>query len=162
MNTKDYNHCVETYSDSLYRYLCRNYHDMEMAKDVVQSVFEKLWIKRDHLKMEEARAYLFTMARNKAIDIWRKNHRIVAIEDHHDRRVAQSSSQSFEDIDYARYCLRKLNEKQKTVLLLREYEGHSYEDISEITGLTLSQVKIILFRARKKVMDTVKKKSKAI
>ncbi len=162
MDTKDYNHCVKTYADSLYRYLCRSYRDEEMAKDVVQSVFEKLWIKRNNLKMEEARAYMFTMARNKAIDIWRKNHRIIAIEEYHDRQIASPQTQAFEDLDYVSYCLRNLKENQKTILLLREYEGHSYEDIAEIMGMSLSQVKIILFRARKKVMETVKKKSEAI
>ena len=161
MTTKDYNQCVNDYSDALYRYLSRMYTDQEMARDVVQSVFEKLWIKRDELNLREVKSYLFTMARNKAIDVWRKNKRIISIQEHHDR-VELNKAKSFEDMDYVNYCLRELNENQKSILLLREYEGHSYEDIAEITGMTLSQIKINLFRARKKVMNTVKKKSRAI
>lgn len=161
MTTKDYNHCVNELSDALYRYLCRSYSDAEMAKDVVQSVFEKLWIKRNELEVKEVRSYLFTMARNRAIDVWRKERRVIPIEAHHER-ATRSQTTAFEDMDYVNYCLRDLSENQKSIILLREYEGHSYEDIAEIMGMSLSQIKIILFRARKKVLNTVKKKSRAI
>ncbi len=44
--------------------------------------------------------------------------------------------------------LKQLPEIQKTVLLLRDYEGYSYEEIGEITSLHESQVKVYIFRAR--------------
>lgn len=51
------------------------------------------------------------------------------------------------------YALGKLPENQKTVILLRDYEGYSYEEIEQITGLSASQVKVYLFRARKSMKD---------
>lgn len=45
-------------------------------------------------------------------------------------------------------ALSKLPEIQKSVILLRDYEGYSYEQIGEITGLTESQVKVYIYRAR--------------
>ena len=45
-------------------------------------------------------------------------------------------------------ALNKLPEIQKSVVLLRDYEGYSYEEIGEICGLKESQVKVYIFRAR--------------
>ena len=46
-------------------------------------------------------------------------------------------------------ALEKLPEIQKSVVLLRDYEGYNYTEIGEITGLKESQVKVYIFRARK-------------
>ena len=162
MTTRDYNNCVHEYSDALYSYLCRSYSDQEMAKDVIQSVFEKLWVKKDELDVKQVKSYLYTMVRNKAIDVWRKERRVISIDSHHDRAQQNKLTESFEYMEEAQFLLKDLDEKQKTILLLREYEGQSYQDIAEIMEMSLSQVKIILFRARKKLMNINKKKSKAI
>ncbi|RLD49112.1 MAG: RNA polymerase sigma factor, partial [Bacteroidetes bacterium] len=45
-------------------------------------------------------------------------------------------------------ALKKLNEVQRSVILLRDYEGYSYQEIGEITGLSESQVKVYIYRAR--------------
>ena len=45
-------------------------------------------------------------------------------------------------------ALDKLPEIQRSVILLRDYEGYSYEEIGEITGLNESQVKVYIYRAR--------------
>jgi RNA polymerase sigma factor (sigma-70 family) len=45
----------------------------------------------------------------------------------------------------------KLPDMQKTVLLLRDYEGYDYAEIGKITNLSESQVKVYIFRARKEM-----------
>ncbi len=45
-------------------------------------------------------------------------------------------------------ALARLNETQRSLVLLKDYEGYSYEEIGEITGLSASQVKVYLHRAR--------------
>jgi RNA polymerase sigma-70 factor (ECF subfamily) len=45
-------------------------------------------------------------------------------------------------------ALSRLSEIQRTVVLLRDYEGYSYEEIGEITGLNEAQVKVYIYRAR--------------
>ena len=44
-----------------------------------------------------------------------------------------------------------MNQIQKTVLLLRDYEGYTYSEIGEMTGLTETQVKVYIFRARRQM-----------
>ena len=67
------------------------------------------------------------------------------------------------DLDLGSFEQRELIEKaftqipsiQKSVILLRDYEGYSYEEIADITGLNLSQVKVYIFRGRKKMQSAI-------
>jgi RNA polymerase sigma factor (sigma-70 family) len=45
-------------------------------------------------------------------------------------------------------ALSRLNDRQRSLVLLKDYEGYSYEEIAEITGLNIAQVKVTLHRAR--------------
>mgnify|MGYP002152686501 CR=1 FL=1 len=52
-------------------------------------------------------------------------------------------------------ALNTLPEKQKSVILLRDYEGYSYQEIGEITEMSESQVKVYIFRARKALKNYI-------
>lgn len=54
-------------------------------------------------------------------------------------------------------ALQKLPEIQKSVVLLRDYEGYIYTEIAEITGLNESQVKVYIFRARVTLREYIKR-----
>ena len=148
MTDKDYNHCVDTHADSLYRFILKNIKNVSDAQDIVQNAFEVLWNQHREINREKSKAYLFKVAYNNMIDIIRKNKRLdypeevpgnEAINAHHE-------VDTMEIIDVA---LNKLPEIQKTVVLLRDYEGYDYKEIGNITGLNESQVKVYIFRARK-------------
>ncbi|MCB0599802.1 MAG: RNA polymerase sigma factor [Saprospiraceae bacterium] len=158
MNAKEYNQCVEHYADALYRYVHRGFRHIDDAQDIVQHCFEKLWMKREQIGMPEAKAFLYVSARNASIDDWRKNHRIVSFENHTQQDSGYEPDEVFETMDFARECLHHLPEVQRSIFLLREYEGHAYEEIAEQLELTLSQVKVNLFRARKKIHEFMQEK----
>ena len=54
------------------------------------------------------------------------------------------------------HSLELLSDVQKSILLLRDYEGHSYDEIAEILQISESQVKVYLFRARQKMKEYLK------
>ena len=54
-------------------------------------------------------------------------------------------------------ALGRLPEIQKSVVLLRDYEGYNYAEIAEITGLSESQVKVYIFRARKSLQSYLRR-----
>ncbi len=146
MTLEEYNFSVKTYADGLYRFMLK-FADAETAKDIVQDCFEKLWIKRETVDGEKAKSYLFTAAYNTMIDKKRKNKRLDFIES----IPTQTSSTQMPNPDLQELLHKALNtlpEIQKTVVILRDYEGYSYEEIGEITGLGESQVKVYIFRAR--------------
>jgi len=147
MTVKEYNDCVEMHADGVYRFILKHLQDDMPAKDVVQDSFEKLWLKLQEVSFEKAKSYLFTTAYHTMIDYIRKNKRITSME----AAPEMVSNHSMESVDLPEILeegLKRLPEIQRTVVLLRDYEGYSYEEIADITNLTPSQVKVYIYRGR--------------
>ncbi|MDP9041550.1 MAG: RNA polymerase sigma factor, partial [Bacteroidota bacterium] len=142
-----YNDCVKLYADGLYRFMLKSTRQVEDARDLVQSSFEKLWQHRSEVNTQKAKSYLFTIAYHKMIDLNRKNTRMEFRENLPDQMETMPGDNTrLKDI--LEKALNRLNERQRSLVLLKDYEGYSYEEITEITGLNLTQVKITLHRAR--------------
>jgi len=147
MTEREYNECVTTYADNVYRFILKNLRHEEDAKDVVQTAFEKMWRNREEVDATKSKSYLFTVAYHQMIDHIRKNKRIHLKEDfHEDAKGAVAPKHDTKRI--VNEALSKLNEKQRSLVMLKDYEGYSYEEIGKITGLNESQVKVYLHRAR--------------
>ncbi len=147
MTIAEYNKSVDDYSDGIYRFVLKNLKHEDRAQDVVQDTYEKLWVKVNEVAADKVRSYLFTTAYHTMIDLIRKEKRMTAFEqEKHDRPVAPRHYTGLSQIlDEA---VNRLPEDQRSVIMLRDYEGYSYEEIAEITGLSESQVKVYIFRAR--------------
>ncbi|MCB0820511.1 MAG: RNA polymerase sigma factor [Bacteroidetes bacterium] len=148
MTVSEFNQSVDSYSDNIYRFILKNMKDEDEARDVVQDTFEKVWLKAADVAFEKAKSYLFTTAYRLMLERIRKKKRQEPI-DNSLRIVAGSTREP--DFDLKRVlteALDKLSEIQRSVVMLRDYEGYSYEEIGEITGLNESQVKVYIFRAR--------------
>jgi len=148
MTTEDYNKCVDSFADSVYRFILKNIGDDEKAKDVVQDSFEKMWVKVDEISAEKAKSYLFTTAYHTMIDRIRKDSKQESIDDKAYNNHSYSE-QYYGLKDIIDEAVAKLPEIQRSVILLRDYEGYAYNEIGDITGLSEAQVKVYIFRARK-------------
>ncbi len=147
MTIKEYNKSVDLFSDAVFRFVLKNAKDEEVAKDIVQETYTKMWVKVDTVSFEKAKSYIFTTAYHTLIDYFRKNKRIVDFENVNE--VSYSHSENYSDIgEILTSAVDKLPEKQRTVIMLRDYEGYSYKEIAEITDLNESQVKVYIYRAR--------------
>ena len=147
MTPAEYNACVDQHADALFRFVVKNIKDRDAARDVVQDTFEKMWLKVDKVELSKAKSYLFTTGYHTMIDKIRKEQRAGLLEDQHEELV--KTENHFSDIKKVLdKALGTLNEIQRSVILLRDYEGYSYEEIGEITGLNESQVKVYIYRAR--------------
>jgi len=147
MTEKEYNQCVNLYADNVYRFILKNLRQEADAQDVVQGAFEKMWVNRKLVENERCKSYLFTVAYHQMIDHIRKNKRITLREDFkEDAKVYDTKQHDTKRV--LNEALNKLNETQKSLVMLKDYEGYSYQEIGEITGLNESQVKVYLHRAR--------------
>ncbi len=147
MTTQDYNHCVDQYADGVYRFILKNIKDEDKARDVVQDSFEKMWNKISEIESTKAKSYLFTTAYHTMIDLIRKDRKQTELNDEDINN--QKTNNGYSDLkEVLHNALTKLPEIQKHVILLRDYEGYSYQEIGEITGLNESQVKVYIYRAR--------------
>ncbi len=138
---------MDMYADNVYRFILKNIKDEDKAKDVVQDSFEKLWLKATEVSFEKSKSYLFSIAYHTMIDLIRKEKRLVGISGTPEDELSHSNQYS--DInELLQRAVQQLPEVQRNVVMLRDYEGYSYEEIGEITGLTESQVKVYIYRAR--------------
>lgn len=148
MTVQEFNNCVDQYSDGVYRFIVKNIGHEADAQDIVQTAFEKLWINREKVVSIKVKSYLFTVAYNQMIDHIRKGKK-ESITDNFDEVNAQTHTNS--NAELKQILLRAINElnpTQKSLVLLKDYEGYSYQEIGAIMNLSESQVKVYLHRAR--------------
>ncbi|KIC92196.1 RNA polymerase sigma factor [Flavihumibacter sp. ZG627] len=147
MTEREYNECVRQYADNVYRFIVKNLRHEEDARDVVQSAFEKMWQRREEVEYEKSKSYLFTVAYHQMIDHLRKSKRVLLKEGFNEQTtiINKPVNNLKKILDEA---LARLGETQRSLVLLKDYEGYSYEEIGRITGLSESQVKVYLHRAR--------------
>lgn len=114
---------------------------------MVQNSFEVLWARKDTVAPEKAKSFLFQVAYNQSVDLYRKQSRVKYPE-----TIPVECSHTPGNPDLKRVldrALAQLDEQSRALVLLKDYEGYKYEEIGQITGLNETQVKVYLHRARK-------------
>jgi len=147
MTVEEYNRAVDAYADNLYRFVVKNLKNDMASSDVIQDTFEKLWMKLEEVSAFKVKSYLFTSAYHTMIDYIRKEKRYIDVNPVHMHEL--SGNDQYSDLgEVLERAVQNLPEDQKAVVMLRDYEGYSYREIAEITGLSESQVKVYIYRAR--------------
>ena len=156
MDRSQYNQCVELYADRLFRFAFSSLRNREQAEDVVQESFARVWEKVKTVDFAKAKSYLFTTAHHAMIDEVRHRQRFASVEEPlpSDAKTIQSPYPDVNDILHK--ALASLPEAQRNAVLLRDYEGYSYQEIGDITGMSEAQVKINIFRARTALKNKLK------
>ena len=147
MTVQEYNLSVDDYSDRLFRFVLKSIKDRYTAEDIVQDSYEKMWKNRENIDGNKVKSYLFTTAYHTMIDRLRKDKRMVATDALPIGTEGPSGQYSDlkEQLDEA---VQRLPEVQRIVLVLRDFEGYSYQEIGQICDLGESQVKVYIYRAR--------------
>jgi RNA polymerase sigma-70 factor (ECF subfamily) len=147
MTPAEYNKCVDIHADGLFRFILKNMRDEEEARDVVQDAFEKMWRNIQTIDGAKAKSYLFTTGYHTMIDRIRKKKRISDYTEVNEESLFHT--EQYSDLkEVLNQGLKLLPDVQKAVITLRDFEGYSYEEIGNITGLSESQVKVYIYRAR--------------
>ena len=151
MTRSEYNSVVENHIHKLYGYALKFLHNSEDANDIVQNVFEKLWVNRKKVEVEKAKSWMFTTAHNGMLNFIQKKQRLQYWDTNKLPEQSESVNNEKESQEVVNRIVGILPPLQKSIILLRDLEGYSYEEIGEILNLSKSQVKVYLFRARNKV-----------
>lgn len=156
MDRSQFNQCVEQYADRLFRFAFSSLRNREEAEDVVQESFARVWEKRGDVDFAKAKSYLFTTAHHAMIDEVRHRQHFASTEEPLPTE-AKTEQNLYPDVnDILHKALATLPEAQRNALLLRDYEGYSYQEIGDITGMSEAQVKINIFRARTALKNKLK------
>jgi RNA polymerase sigma factor (sigma-70 family) len=156
MNAKEYNLLVENQADAIYRFILKCTKHSDDTQDIVQDAFEKIWMNKENINKEKAKSYLFSTAYHTMIDRIRKVKRMTVLEDHHEN-MHYYSEEYTGTAELIENAVNQLPADQRSVVLLRDYEGYAYNEIGEITGLTESQVKVYIHRARTFLRNYIEK-----
>lgn len=158
MTVSEYNQCVDLHSDGLYRFLLKNVRDKDKARDLVQDTYAKLWMKVEEVSFEKAKSYIFTAGYHTMIDQMRREKRHIDYQAEEMATMQNGTNRQYTDLqEILQEALDRLPPVQKSVIMLRDYEGYSYEDIEKITGLNESQVKVYIYRGRIALKDYIVK-----
>ena len=160
MDLETFKSYVLPVKDKLFRFAFRMVQSEEEAQDIVQEAYVRIWNNIEKLReAANPEAWCMTVTKNLALDALRSRKRSEQVELKPDRLKVETGTdpgvtlEANDTMDAIRSIMNELPEKQKEVLHLRDIEGYSYDEISEIMEITLSQVKVNLFRARKKVKE---------
>lgn len=154
MDLKLYNDCVKLYSDGLYRFAIKSCGNVEEAKDIVQNCYEVLWQNRADVNYEKAKSFLFTIAYRKSMDVHRNNNKMQLMPAFEEHKMGTIGSK-LEVENLVNIALNQLDETSRSLIVLKDLEGYNYDEMCKITALNLSQVKVYLYRARKKMKDFI-------
>ena len=150
MDSKLYELYVNDYADALYRFALRLFRESDSAKDAVQESFLRLW--QNPHEINHPKAYLFKTLYRVFVDEQRQRKLLDTYAENIQKQGSEPSArpaiEQNERKEMIEEALKRLPDIQKTVVMLRDYEGYSYHEIGQIAGLSESQVKTYIFRAR--------------
>lgn len=151
--------------DKLFRLALRITLNREDAEDIVQETLISVWREmQQDVAIDNVEALAMTICRNRSIDLSeRKEQQNISFDEQlHD--TIDSTPSPYEQmvgderIRQLHEQLNSLPEKQRTAIQLRDIEGRSYREISEVMQISESDVKVNIFRARKKLKELLSSK----
>jgi RNA polymerase sigma factor (sigma-70 family) len=150
--------------NKLFRFALKFLGNEEDAKDVVQEVFIRVWNGREQMnEVQNWEAWCMRITRNLSLDkirsVTRKQTQPIeeTFDIHQDALTPYESTEIDESMQRVRMIISTLPEKQRQVIHLRDVEGYSYNEISDILEMDMNQVKVNLFRARNAVREQLTK-----
>lgn len=143
----------------LYRMAYLWLKDRDEAEDAVQEALEKAWTEREQLqKSDNPTGWMVRVVKNQSLLKIREKRRWTELGETDIPAIDNEENDHTASVKAVFGFLSRLPEKQQEVFLLREVEGLTYEEISEYLNLSMEQVKVSLFRARKNLQKFVSKK----
>lgn len=150
MTTREYNDCVRRYGDDLYRFALRYAGETMAAEDAVQDTFVLLWEQHKEVNTDKVKGWLIRILYRRLINEHR--HETVKMRNEKEEKRKEESwrqHEGFELHDALQQALNQLPEQQRILLLMRDLEGYDYAEMASQTGISVDQVGVYLFRARK-------------
>lgn len=144
------------YKGPVFAFCVKMLLDRAATEDVLQETFVRVYENRERLTRPGSfKAWLFTIARNQCLNQLRRQGRQVSLGDTEPHAPARetpfSQLMKSEQVDLVNEYLGHLKPEYREVIVLREYQNLSYEEIAAVTRNTVSSVKSRLFKARRKL-----------
>jgi RNA polymerase sigma-70 factor (ECF subfamily) len=152
----DIENLYERYAGDVRRFALYLSGDVVMADEITSDTFVRAWIAAERIRQPTVKSYLFTIARNAYIDLWRRAARQTQLDKNMpDTRISpQTQMELTAEVCAVLAALQQLPEMDRTVLLMRVLDGMPYEEIAETLRIPMVTAKVKVHRARLKLMQT--------
>jgi RNA polymerase sigma-70 factor (ECF subfamily) len=161
MNAENFKKIYYPYREKLFRVAYLFLSDNELAEDIVQETYLKLWEKRNELHdINNSEAYILLVLRNLCLNHirWKKDKIKSSYEEdalHADSLIRKIEMQN--ETEIIMNLIDKLPEQQRQIMMLRHCDGYTYEEIVDMTGLEVGNIRVIISRSRKILKEQFEK-----
>ncbi|MEG1798040.1 MAG: sigma-70 family RNA polymerase sigma factor [Clostridium sp.] len=159
-NTLD--NLYKLYMTDVYRYLLYLCKDKYLAEDLLQDTFFRAYLYLEDCPPDNVKPWLFRVAHNSFIDSTRKNKRssptdAETLNNIEDPKSTEKDLLIKEQLSLVKSVMKNMPEKQKKALKLCVFKGLSYKEAAEVMGVSVSHLKILVFRARQTLKDNIER-----
>jgi RNA polymerase sigma factor (sigma-70 family) len=168
MKPKDFEHfiekAVEQHESALIGYARTFVYDLDRARDVVQDTFIRLCQQDPEKVRDSLKGWLFTVCRNRCLDVLRKDKRIEPLDELRWQKVAGSEAapdeqaEKDEQVAHVMRYMDRLAKNQREVILLKFQQGMSYAEIRDVTGLTEGNIGFLIHTGLKRLREWLPQK----
>ena len=160
MNKEHFKYLFDTYFDAIRNYLYFRSGDSDLATDIAQECFMRVWEKRASFKDSPCKALLYKMANEMFISRYRKDvvaQNYIANTKQYDIMESPEDILQYKELN-SKYelALSKLSEKQRLVFLMSRNEGFKYSEIAERLNLSVKAVEKRMKNALQFLKDALK------
>jgi RNA polymerase sigma-70 factor (ECF subfamily) len=159
-SSDDFEAAYESHAKAIYKFLFWRTRDAQLSEDLTSSTFEKAWISRGSFRGGSVQAWLYRIARNVLIDHWRKKQPLY-VEDT-DLLYLDTQPTAAEVLDKKQQlkelqrALDTLPDGMRQIVMMRFIEGYSCKQVAETLSMSESNVRVIQYRALKKLKERLK------
>ena len=168
MKPKDFEYfiekAVEQHESALIGYARTFVYDLDRARDVVQDTFIRLCQQDPGKVRDSLKGWLFTVCRNRCLDVLRKDKRIDPLDELRWQKVAGSEAapdeqaEKDEQVAHVMGYMDRLAKNQREVILLKFQQGMSYAEIRDVTGLTEGNIGFLIHTGLKRLREWLPQK----
>lgn len=158
MQATTFNTILKEHSTNIYRYIYKCIRNKEEAQDITQEAFTRLWEHRDRIDTTKAKSWLYTTAHRLMLERVSARKLYTELESNSDTPQGGFSinNNSWNLKEILDWSLTQVSGIQRELILLRDLEGYSYEEIGSILDMNQALVKVNLFRARQKLQQVIR------
>lgn len=153
-----WNQMINSYSKSVYNIALNFFAERDIAQDVTQEIFIKIYHNLDKFRDERNfSSWVFTLSRNYCIDYWRKNKKYFSHTQELDEKISsakptpEENSINESEIEKLRKKITQLEPELRLILILRDIQDLSYQEIAKNFSIPEGTVKSRINRARLKL-----------
>lgn len=146
------------YFEALYRFLFRHTREEQLAQDLVQEMFTRVWQNREKLDPQQSlKAYLYRIGYNLAVDQLRKRtHRPESLEAENAYEPSDSHEDQFDLREKMQAAIASLPEPLRMVFMMSRFEEATYAEIAEALGISIKTVESRMSKALKELREKLK------